>query len=432
MQEIKKIINKIENKKIKISIIGLGYVGLNLMINFARNNFLVNGYDIDKKKILTLKKNISPIHHIKNQYIKSISSKTNFYNDYKNISDNDFIIICLPTPLNLNNKPDLSHIKNFFKIIRKDLKKYQTIILESTSYPGTTEEIFYNYLNKNFNLGKDFFLGYSPERENPGDKKNKFYFVPKIVSGQTNNCLKLTNFLYSKIVKKTIIAKNIKSAEASKITENIYRSINIALVNELKMIFHEMKIDVREVLDLADTKPFGFKKFLPGPGIGGHCIPIDPLYLSFKAKKFNKETKFIDLAAKINIETTNWIYKKMFKKLKKLKINAKKILIVGVSYKKNIDDIRESAAIKIAKKLINNGILTKYYDPYVKSLKIYNNNKKINVVKLNTLNSNETFDCSVILTDHDKVDYKKILKKSQYVFDTRNVFKLKNKRIFNL
>ena len=289
-----------------------------------------------------------------------------------------------------------------------------------------------NYLNKNFNLGKDFFLGYSPERENPGDKKNKFYFVPKIVSGQTNNCLKLTNFLYSKIVKKTIIAKNIKSAEASKITENIYRSINIALVNELKMIFHEMKIDVREVLDLADTKPFGFKKFLPGPGIGGHCIPIDPLYLSFKAKKFNKETKFIDLAAKINIETTNWIYKKMFKKLKKLKINAKKILIVGVSYKKNIDDIRESAAIKIAKKLINNGILTKYYDPYVKSLKIYNNNKKINVVKLNTLNSNETFDCSVILTDHDKVDYKKILKKSQYVFDTRNVFKLKNKRIFNL
>ena len=230
------------------------------------------------------------------------------------------------------------------------------------------------------------------------------------MSGQTNNCSKLTNFLYSKIVKKTIIAKNIKSAEASKITENIYRSINIALVNELKMIFHEMKINVREVLDLADTKPFGFKKFLPGPGIGGHCIPIDPLYLSFKAKKFNKETKFIDLAAKINIETTNWIYKKMFKKLKKLKINAKKILIVGVSYKKNIDDIRESAAIKIAKKLINNGILIKYYDPYVKSLKIYNNNKKINVVKLNTLNSNETFDCSVILTDHDKVDYKKYLK----------------------
>lgn len=432
MQELKKIIHKIEKKEIKISIIGLGYVGLNLMINFAKNNFLVNGYDIDKKKVLTLKKNISPIHHIKNQHIKSISNKTNFYNDYKNINENDFIIICLPTPLNLKNKPDLSHIKNFFKIIRKDLKKYQTIILESTSYPGTTEEIFLNYLNKKFILGKDFFLGYSPERENPGDKKNKFYFVPKVVSGQTNNCSKLTNFLYSKIVRKTVIAKNIKSAEASKITENIYRSINIALVNELKMIFHEMKINVREVLDLADTKPFGFKKFLPGPGIGGHCIPIDPLYLSFKAKEFNKETKFIDLAAKINIETTNWIYKKMFKQLKKLKIKTKKILIVGVSYKKNIDDIRESAAIKIAEKLINDKIFIKFYDPYVKSLDIIKNDKKINVIKLNTLNSNEIFDCSIILTDHDKVNYKKILTKSKYVFDTRDVFKLKSKKIFNL
>ena len=208
-------------------------------------------------------------------------------------------------------------------------------------------------------MGKNFFLGYSPERENPGDKKNKFFNVPKIVSGYTGNCTKLTNLLYSKIVKKTVVAKSIKSAEASKITENIYRSINIALVNELKMIFHEMKINVREVLDLANTKPFGFKKFNPGPGIGGHCIPIDPLYLSFKAKKYNKQTKFIDLAAKINIETTNWIYRQMIKKLTHLNTKPKKILIVGVSYKKNIDDVRESAAIKIAKKLIT--YVSSYY-----------------------------------------------------------------------
>ena len=387
MQELKKFTNILENKKIKISIIGLGYVGLNLMINFAKRNFLVNGYDIDRKKILELKKNISPIHHIKNQIIKSISKKTNYYNNYKNITENDVIIICLPTPLNSKNKPDLSHIINFFEKIKKKLKENQILILESTSYPGTTEEIFLNYLKKKFILGKNFFLGYSPERENPGDKKNKFFNVPKIVSGYTENCTKVTNLLYSKIVKKTIVAKSIKSAEASKITENIYRSINIALVNELKMIFHEMKINVREVLDLANTKPFGFKKFNPGPGIGGHCIPIDPLYLSIKSKKYNKETKFIDLAAKINIETTNWIYKQMIKKLIHLNTKPKKVLIVGVSYKKNIDDVRESAAIKIAKKLTEDNIITKYYDPFVKKLHFLQNGKKINVLKLNTLKS---------------------------------------------
>ena len=402
------------------------------MINFAKNNFLVSGYDIDKKKINTLKRDLSPIHHIKNEVIRSIKSKTNFYYDYKNLSENDFIIICLPTPLNANNKPDLSHIKKFFNIIKKKLRKHQTIILESTSYPGTTNEIFYNYLNKNFILGKNFFLGYSPERENPGDKKNKFFSVPKIVSGQTQNCLKITNHLYSKIVKKTVVAKNIQSAEASKITENIYRSINIALVNELKMIFHEMKINIWEVLDLADTKPFGFKKFLPGPGTGGHCIPIDPLYLSYKAKKFNKETKFINLAANINIETTNWIYKKIFQKLKKLNFKAKKILVVGVSYKKNIDDTRESAALKIIKKLKKDGFFVKYYDPYAKDLNLLDKNKRISVSRLDSLDTNEIFDCSIIITNHDRINYKKIVKKSNYIFDTRNVLKMKNKKIFNL
>ena len=421
-----KILKKIKQKKLSIGIIGLGYVGLKLLLQFANKKFEVYGFDNDSKKIKNLKKNKSPISYIANKDLNKINKYAKYYsNNYKQSKNCDVIIICLPTPLK-KNKPDLSHIKNCMTELQKYLIKGQSIILESTTYPGTTENIVVSKLKK-FKIGENFFVGYSPEREDPGSKKFSFWNTPKIVSGYTANCQKIVDTLYKKIVKKTIKSKKIEYAETAKIFENVYRSVNIALVNELKFILKKMKLDINHVIDLAKTKPFGFSEFRPGPGVGGHCIPIDPLYLSWIAKKSGYKTEFIELASKVNLDTTS----KIFNELKKIifKQKNKKILIVGLSYKKNIEDTRESAGVKFFIKLLEKNIKVSFLDYLVNKIKL--KGKIYKSIKLNYKNLSR-FGVVIICSDHDFYNYEKIYKRANLVVDLRNRYKFDNPKIVKI
>ena len=419
------ILIKIKKKKCNIGVIGLGYVGLKLLIEFANKKIMLYGFDNDKNKVISLKKNKSPISYIENKTLKKIDKYTNFNTNYKNISKCDIIIICLPTPLNKKNEPDLSHIKNCVSGVKKYLIKGQTVILESTTYPGTTKEFIIKKLN-NFKIGRDFFVGYSPERENPGSKDYTFWRTPKIVSGYTGNCLKIVNNLYSLIVKKTVKSKSIEISETSKIFENVYRSVNIALVNEMRFILKKFKIDINDVIDMAKTKPFGFSEFRPGPGVGGHCIPIDPLYLSWIAKKKGYKTQFIELASKINIATT----RKIFEEIKKImsKKRNKKILIVGMSYKKNIEDTRESAGIKLFEKL-SQDFYVNFLDNLVNEVYI---NKKVFYSVEKDYSKIKKYGLVIICSDHDFYDYNKILKNSKLIVDLRNRYKLPSRNVLKI
>lgn len=422
----KTILKKIENKDLTVGIIGLGYVGLKLLLQFANKNYRTFGFDNNKKKIQNLKKNKSPISYISNQNISKIRNKTFYSNNFKNIYSCDVLIICLPTPLNIKNEPDLSDIKDCIFNLKKILRKGQTIILESTTYPGTTNEIIVDKL-KNFKIGKNFFVGYSPERENPGSKNFTFWNTPKIISGHTKKCQKIVENLYKKIVKKVIISKNLMDAETAKIFENVYRSVNIALVNEMRFILKKMQIDINEIIDLAKTKPFGFSEFRPGPGVGGHCIPIDPLYLSWIAKKKGYNTKFIKLASQVNLETT----KKILKEIKKIvsKQKNKKILIIGLSYKKNIEDTRESAGVKFFTKLLDDKINVRFLDGLVKELKYKNILHKS--IDLN-YKSFSKYGTIVICSDHDFYNYSKILSSSNLIIDLRNRYKFRHEKIIRI
>jgi len=417
------LIAKIEKKKIIIGIVGLGYVGLPLALRFAEVGFNVIGYDKDNKKTSKLKKFKS--------YIKSIPdkdvNKKKFFptSNIKQLSKSDAIIICLPTPLKENSKvPDMKFIKNFALSLKNILRKNHIIILESTTYPGTTNEFFLPIIKKcGFNPGKDLFLIYSPEREDPGNKKHKIKDIPKVVSGYSKNCKRIANLIYGKVAKKTIEVKSLEHAEMVKLYENIYRSINIGLANEMKIVCEKMKLNIFEIIKAASTKPFGFSPFYPGPGYGGHCIPIDPFYLSWKSKKFGYTPKFIELSGKVNSSMPGYVMQNIKKILKKNKKKIFKILILGIAYKKNVDDLRESPAIQ----LIN--ILQKeknyridFYDPYIK--KINSRNKKF--TKINYFNLNyekiNKFDLVAIVTDHDILNYKKILKNSKAIIDCRGRF----------
>ena len=404
-------------------------MGLKLLIEFSKSKVNTIGIDQDKEKINNLRKSKSTISYIKNKELINIKKFTNFENKLKYVKSCDVIILCLPTPIK-KKLPDISEIKKTMKNIKDFLKKDQILILESTTYPGTTDEIIKPFIKKNMVIGKDFYLCYSPERENPGSKI-KFKNIPKICSGYSKNCLELCKTLYSIIVNRVVSANNIREVELTKLVENIYRSVNIGLVNELKMISSEMKINFMNVLNLASTKPFGFEKFVPGPGVGGHCIPIDPYYLSWKAKKFKANAKFIELAGRINEETTNWIYKKIIKIIKtnQIELNFCKILIIGIAYKKNIEDTRESAAIKLIQKFSNKNVKVDFYDPYKKSEYIFIKNKKKLFKSINfSIQEINKYDVVILLTDHDNLKYNIIKKYSKILIDTRN--KLKRKNLF--
>lgn len=415
----------------KAAIIGTGYVGLPLLLELSKK-CEVFGYDKDKKKISLLKKNISYITDVENKELINLKKDNLFNSLNERISSCNFIVICLPTPLK-KNKPDLSYINTAFRNLLPFLKKNQTIILESTVYPGATKEIFLKNLNKKFKLGKNFFLGFSPERINPGqnnnnDSKIKIFDTTKITSGYSKACLKKVNSFYKIIFKKIYPCESLEIAELTKLFENSFRSVNIGLVNELKMMCSKVNINFHKIIEAASTKPFGFKKFEPGPGLGGHCIPIDPLFINWYAKKNNFNTKFIKLANEVNKNTTKWVIKKIKSNIKN---KNSKLLVLGVSYKKNINDVRESPAIRIIENLIKvKGLSLHYNDPYVSSIKI---NGKIMYSKKLVYKKLKYYDFILILSNHDKYNYNNILNYSNKVFDTRGVYKDSNSsNIINL
>jgi UDP-N-acetyl-D-glucosamine dehydrogenase len=421
--------NLVASSQATIGVIGLGYVGLPLSILFSKKGFKVIGFDIDKKKIKKISAKKSYIERISNKEVSAILKKGFCTFDFSNISKCDFIIICVPTPLK-KNKPNLEYLKSTIINIKNFLRPNQTIVLESTSYPGTTREIFGKLLKKKFDLGKNFYLGFSSERINPGFNEKSINKVPKVISGYSTKCLKIIEFFYKKNFKKVIPAKSLEMAEFSKLLENIYRAVNIGFVNEMKFVADKMGLDIFEILKLAKTKPYGFNAFEPGPGVGGHCIPIDPNYLHWKAKKLGINTKFIKLSEKINLEVLNFIISKinLIKKVKKIKKNFK-ILVLGLSYKKNVDDLRESASIKLIEYFIKSKISYEFSDPYIKQ-KIDTRSIKINKKSLEITKKNlKKFDITILMTDHDIFDYSLIYNNSSTIIDCRGRYSIDNKVI---
>ncbi len=423
MNYFEKLRKKVIQKNAIICIIGLGYVGSGLLKSFHSRGFKTIGIDIDAEKI-------------KRKFIKKNLILTK---NYQNINIADIIIIALPTPLTKNLSPDLSFLRKSLKLMSPYLKKGQLISLESSTYPGTTEEIIGSFLKKkHFNLSKDFFLVYSPERISPElkikkSKKIKYNLnnTPKICAGYSNKCLKLGKEIYNFVTTDVVQAPNLKTAETSKMVENVFRSINIALVNELKMFLNKINIDIDEVLNLAGTKPFGFTKFSPGPGYGGHCIPLDPFYLYWLAKKNKFDLKFVKTSGLINRKITSWISNKIINFIvkNKIKLFKKKVLILGMAYKKDIDDTRESPGLIIANKLKKEGYDFEYSDPHVNKI---NFNGLIKKSKKLTTSLFSRFQVVIIVTDHSTFNYKLISEKSKYLFDCRNSVNNRKKNYFKL
>ncbi len=410
---------KIKDKKAKIGIIGMGYIGIPLGLEFAGTGFSVTGFDKDSARVKEINSGKQVMKHIPAKSMKEFVKKNNGSSttEFSEIRDMDCLIICVPTPLDEHEQPDMSYIESASKEIGKNLRKGQLIVLESTTYPGTTREIVKPILEKSkLEAGEDFFLAYSPEREDPGNKEFSVSAIPKVMGGLTDNCLRLTSNLYKNIVSETVEVSSLETAEATKLMENIFRAVNIAMVNELKLIFSRMGINIWEVIDAAKTKPFGFMPFYPGPGMGGHCIPIDPFYLSWKAKEYNTEAKFIELAGEINRKMTEHIAHRIGRALNddKKSIRGSKILIVGVAYKKDIDDIRESPALRIMDLLKHKGAKITYHDPNVKNVGPL---KSLDLTQ-NTINEQ---DAIVITTDHTNIDYKSLGKHAKLIVDTRNI-----------
>jgi len=418
---IKNTLLKIKNKKVKVGIIGMGYVGLPLAKSFVEKNIDTYGFDIDQKKIMNLRKNISYINYFAHKEIKKMNKKKFTPTvDFSLISKMDLIILCLPTPLKKNKSPDMSYILSSLKTILPFLKENQVLSLESTTYPGTCEEVILPLLNKKFNVGKNFYLVYSPEREDPGNKKYSLLKIPKVLGGLTKNCKLLGEKFYSLLGIKLITVNDLKTAEFTKLLENIYRSVNIGLINEMKNICSKMGINIFDAIEAAGTKPFGFQKFYPGPGYGGHCIPIDPFILAWKAKKSGADAKFIRLSGTINERMPIKISKKIISYCQRK--NEKNILIIGMAYKKNVDDLRESPSLRVMDFLEKNNLKINYHDPYIKELP---KTRKFKIRKKSiTLTKKILNKCIVlIVTDHDNIDYDFIKKNSKYIFDCRGRYK---------
>jgi len=433
---------KFENKTAVVGIIGLGYVGLPLGLEFAHKGFNVLGFDIDEKKVPILNSGKSYIKHIKAERIKSAVDNKKFEatSDFSRLNLCDAIIICVPTPLDEHREPDLTFIENSGKIVAEYLRKGQLVVLESSTYPGTTDEILLpmfenapatqskdkSSANKElkYKVGEDFYLAFSPEREDPNNPDYNTATIPKVIGGVTPKCLKLAKALYDNVIVRTVPVSSPRAAEATKLLENIYRSINIALVNELKMVFDRMDIDVWEVIEAAKTKPFGFQAFYPGPGLGGHCIPIDPFYLTWKAREYDINTKFIELAGEINTFMPYYVVEKAGHVLNKHKksLNGSKVLILGASYKKDIDDMRESPSLKLIEILRENGAKVDYNDPYVSKLPKTRKYKfDMKSVELSKENISK-YDLLILSTDHTSYDYELINKQAKIIVDTRNAF----------
>ncbi len=429
-----KLISALEDKKACIGVIGLGYVGLPLSLAFASSGLKVIGFDIDKGKVNSINSGKSYFHHIKDETIEKFHSNGLLIatDDFAYSSKVDALIICVPTPLTLYREPDLSFVKDTINTLSTYLRPGQIISLESTTYPGTTDlEIRPVIEKKGLVIGEDFFLVYSPEREDPGNKQFKTADIPKVVGGTTANCLDVGKVLYQGTISEIVTVSNTSTAEMTKLLENIHRAVNIGLMNELKPLADKMGIDLYEVIEAAATKPFGFVPYYPGPGLGGHCIPIDPFYLTWRAKSFGMSTRFIELAGEINTSMPAYVVEKVSCSLndRGKAIKGSKILILGISYKKNVDDLRESPAVEIIQLLRNKGGKVDYSDPYFPSFpKMRKYDISLKSINLNTTNL-INYDAIIIATDHDIFDYEMIKNNSNLIIDTRGRLKPSDKII---
>jgi UDP-N-acetyl-D-glucosamine dehydrogenase len=420
------LLDLIEKKNAIVGIIGLGYVGLPIVIRFCEEGFRVLGFDVDPEKVKSLNKGRSYIRHIPSKVISSLRKPSHplfeATTDMKKLKKADVIIICVPTPLTPTREPDLSYVEKTSREISKYLRPGQLVSLESTTYPGTTEEILLPLFNdRGLKVGRDFFLVYSPEREDPGRLNFTTRTTPKVVGGVTGKCVKLGSAVYSKIVDKVVQVDSTKAAEMTKLLENIYRAVNIALVNELKMLCDRMGIDIWEVIEASKTKPFGFQPFYPGPGLGGHCIPIDPFYLTWKAREYDFSTRFIELAGEINTNMPYFVVGKVMDALndRGKSLKGSRILILGIAYKKDVDDLRESPSLELIRILKKKGAKVDYNDPFIPVAVSHRKGLKMRSVKL-TENNIKKYDCLLIATAHSQYDYRWIVKKSRLVVDTRN------------
>ena len=416
---------RIRRREASIGVVGLGYVGLPLVREFCRAGFPVRGFDIDRAKVEALRAGRSYIRHIPPAVLRPHLRSGRFVptTDFSELRLPDAILICVPTPLDRMKDPDLSYVKATAQAIARTLRRGQLVVLESTTYPGTTEELVRPVLEAGgLKAGRDFFLGYSPEREDPGNAHWTTRGIPKVVSGSDPASARLTAALYARVVGRVVPVSSTQTAEAAKILENIYRSVNIALVNELKVLFDRMGIDVWEVIAAASTKPFGFQPFYPGPGLGGHCIPIDPFYLSWKARQYEVPTRFIELAGEINHAMPEYVVTRMMEALNRRRkaLQGSRILILGVAYKADVDDMRESPSLKLIELLEARGASVSYHDPYIPVFPVLREFPRRMVSLPLTEAVLRRQDAVLIATAHSKVDYRRLVAKSRLVVDTRN------------
>jgi UDP-N-acetyl-D-glucosamine dehydrogenase len=427
--------NKIESRQARVAVIGLGYVGLPLALLYTEQKFRVKGFDIDKRKVDTLNAGGSYIFRITREEIGAAKAGgLTATSDYSELTAMDAIIICVPTPLNEYHEPDLSYITNTGHAIAPHLRAGQLVILESTTYPGTTEEVLVPILEDENKGGlkaarggqssdQEFYVAFSPEREDPGNTSVARRDIPKVVGGLDPQASDLAAALYGAIFKRVVRVSSPAAAEMTKLLENIYRCVNIALVNELKLLSLRMGLDIWEVIDAAATKPFGFQPFYPGPGLGGHCIPVDPFYLSWKAKEWDFRTRFIELAGEINIGMPYHVIASVVGALNREKkpLNGAQVLVLGVAYKRDIDDLRESPSLTIIELLQKEGAKVSYHDPYFPFI---GRGRKYDLqMKCSSLENLRQYDCVLIVTDHSDYDYPRIVQESQLVVDTRNATK---------
>jgi len=416
---------RIENRKAVIGIIGMGYVGLPLVSTFARAGFRCLGFDIDAKKVRLLNAGRSYIRHISSGVIADLVRSKRFRAtaNMKELKTPDAIIICVPTPLNKTREPDMTYVEGTARAVAERLRRGQLVVLESTTYPGTTRELVQPILEATgLKVERDFFLAFSPEREDPGRRDYSTATIPKLVGAVGRRSHRLAVALYRQAIARVVPVRNCEIAEAAKIVENVYRSVNIAMVNELKVVFDKMGIDVWDVIDAAKTKPFGFQAFYPGPGLGGHCIPIDPFYLTWKAREFGKPTRFIELAGEINTAMPEYVIHRMTDALnaRGKPLRGARVLVLGLAYKKDVDDLRESPSIELIELLRARGARVDYNDPHIpRTHRGREHDLRMKSVPL-TPQRLGRYDCVLIATDHSAYDYGQIVRHAKLVIDTRN------------
>ncbi len=413
---------KIIDRSAKIGVIGLGYVGLPLAVEFGKAGYTVYGIDVDKGRVDKVKEGISYIQDVPESDLKALVSQRRLIatTDYTVLKQTDAVSVCVPTPLRKTRDPDIQYIVDSTAKIRECIHQQMLVVLESTTYPGTTDEILLSeFENAGLKVGRDFYLAFSPERVDPGNPVYGTHNTPKIIGGVTPACTELARLLYSNVVERVIPVSSTRSAEMVKLLENTFRAVNIGLVNEIAIICDKLGIDVWEVIDAAASKPFGFMPFYPGPGLGGHCIPIDPLYLSWKLKSFNYNARFIELASEVNTHMPEYVTTKIARVLNRCKkaVHGSRILVLGAAYKKNITDVRESPSLDVIKLLQEEGAEVDYSDPYVPELRM--DHITLRSVPL-TAENLRRYDCAVVVTDHTCFDYGLVVRESALVVDCRN------------